>query len=228
MCGRYTLTSTDLAAVAAELDAVLDDAAARLHRPRFNVAPTNAAVIARPGTDRPLLIPAAWGLRRDQRLIINVRSENAAARFPAAYQHGRCVVPADGFYEWTGERSDRRPIWFHPEGGSQTLWMAGLFEERAARSPAEGGAEPEALPVFAVLTTAARPPVAAIHDRMPVLLSREGARRWLLGKPPRVLVPDEIPLAARAVSPRVNATVHDDPACLEPATETGGKQLGLF
>jgi putative SOS response-associated peptidase YedK len=101
--------------------------------------------------------------------------------------------------------------------------MAGLLDEGVASSP---GATP-APPTFAVLTTAARAPVAAIHDRMPVLLSPENARRWLLGEPPRVIVPDEVALAARPVSPRVNGTAHDDPACLEPPDEKG-KQLGLF
>lgn len=217
MCGRYTLTYSDLGEVVAMLDAVLDPAAAELYRPRFNVAPTNAAVIARQGAGQPALVPAVWGLHRDRRLIINVRSESAATRFPAAYQDGRCVVPADGFYEWTGERSERRPIWFHAPDGSP-LFMAGLCDEAA---------QPGGSPAFAVLTTASRPPIAAVHDRMPVLLSREGARGWLLGRPPRVLHPDAVPLAARPVSPRVNTTVHDDPACLV-AMDEPAKQLGLF
>jgi putative SOS response-associated peptidase YedK len=96
----------------------------------------------------------------------------------------------------------------------------------------DGGSElpdERAPPSFAVLTTAARPPVAAIHDRMPVLLSPEGARRWLLGEPPRAVVPDEVALAARPVSPRVNGTTHDDPACLDPPDEAEvGRQLALF
>ncbi len=223
MCGRYTLTASDLGEVVEMLDAILDPAAAALYEPRYNIAPTSAVIVARPDADeprRPRLVPAVWGLRRgprgDARLIINVRSEGAATRFPEAYQRGRCVVPADGFYEWTGEARDRRPLWFHPAGGAPLL-MAGLYDERAA----------PALPSFAVLTTAARPPVAAIHDRMPVLLSREGARRWLQGPPPRVLVPDDVPLSSRPVSPRVNSVAHDDPACLAPGDDAG-TQLGLF
>jgi putative SOS response-associated peptidase YedK len=213
MCGRYTLTYADLGAVVAALDAIVDPAAAELYRPRYNVAPTNAVVVARPRSDRLALVPAVWGLRRDNRLVINARSENASSRFPGAYQHGRCVVPADGFYEWTGERNDRRPIWFHAPDGAP-LFMAGLVDEGTPTT-------------FTVLTAPARPPVAAIHDRMPVLLSREGARRWLLGEPSRVVAPDAVPLVARPVSPRVNGTAHDDPACLDPPDETGA-QLALF
>jgi putative SOS response-associated peptidase YedK len=219
MCGRYTLTYSDLGEVVAMLDAVLDPAAAELYRPRFNIAPTNAAVIALhprgSAPDHPALVPAVWGLHRDRRLIINVRCESAATRFVAAYERGRCVVPADGFYEWTGERAERRPIWFHAPDGSPLL-MAGIYDER-----------PDGAPAFAVLTTASRPPIAAVHDRMPVLLSREGARGWLLGQPPRVLRPDPVPLAARPVSPRANTTAHDDPACLD-AMDEPAKQLGLF
>src|SRR5262249_58454813 len=104
MCGRYTLSYENLGDVAAELEALLDPAAAELYRPRYNIAPTNACVIARAQGDRPALVPAAWGLTRERRLLINLRSENAPRSFAAAYQHGRCVVPADGFYEWTGHK----------------------------------------------------------------------------------------------------------------------------
>ena len=243
MCGRYTLTYGDLGAVVAELDALLDPSATELYRPRFNIAPTNTAIIARPGpghdggdSGRPALVPAVWGLHRDHRLFINARSESASTRFPAAYRSGRCVVPADGFYEWTshvggdpqtpgpaGERRERRPLWFHAppapanDGAATLILMAGLFEEG-----------PGGRPAFVVLTTAARPPVAAVHDRMPVLLSREGARRWILGPAPRAVVPDDVPLMGRAVSARVNAVAHDDPACLAPPEPEAGEQLGLF
>ena len=221
MCGRYTLTYADLGAVVAELDALLDPAAAELYRPRYNIAPTQATIVARPRGDRPALVPAVWGFHRDGRLVINARSETASSRFAAAYQQGRCVVPADGFYEWTGTEGARRPLWFHTRSGAPLL-MAGLFEEAAGAPPS-----------FVVLTAAARPPVAAIHDRMPVLHSPEGARRWILGQPPRALAPDDVPLVGLPVSPRANSVAHDDPACLsppppEPPEGTSGKQLGLF
>src|SRR5271170_6267988 len=89
MCGRYTLTYGDLGAVVAELDALLDPAAAELYRPRYNIAPTQATLIARAGADKATLVPAVWGLHRDGRLVINARSEGASGRFRAAYQHGR-------------------------------------------------------------------------------------------------------------------------------------------
>jgi putative SOS response-associated peptidase YedK len=221
MCGRYTLSYEDLGAVVEALDAILDPAAAELHRPRFNIAPSNACVVATrvdaldPAGDHPALVPAIWGIRRDERLIINVRSENVASRFHRAYAQHRCVVPADGFYEWTGEKGHRHPLWFHaPDHGP--LFFAGILD-----------VHPDAPPTFAVLTTAARPPVREIHDRMPVVLSRDAARRFVLaGTAPRVPAVD-VDLVARSVSPRVNSVAHDDPACI--ALDSGGhKQLGLF
>ncbi len=236
MCGRYSLTYGDLGAIVAELDAILDPTAAELYRPRYNVAPTDTVVIGRApdaqddalaASTRPHLVPGVWGLRRDQRLIINVRAENAAARFPGAYRGGRCVVPADGFYEWTGERKARHASWFHAPDGAPLL-MAGIFDEhRAEGTP----------PTFAVLTTAARAPVAAVHDRMPVLLSPESARRWLLGSAAGPVVADAVPLVSQAVSSRVNAVANDDPTCLLPPDGDGDRgsvaeaapaQLGLF
>jgi len=216
MCGRYTLTYADLGAVVEALDAIVDPSAAELHRPRYNVAPSSACVVARPEDGRPHLLPALWGMRLSGRFVINVRSEQAPARFREAWSRGRCVVPADGFYEWVGEARARRPIWFHDPGG-RPLLMAGLLR-----------VEEGAPPAFAVLTAPARPPVDAIHDRMPVLLSPAAARRWL-AEAPRAVHADEVPLVGTEVSPRVNSAAHDDPACLAPASaEAKGGQLDLF
>lgn len=217
MCGRYTLTYSDLGQVAELLGAVLDPTAAALYRPRYNVAPASACIVARPADEHAALVPALWGLRLSGRLVINVRAESAPARFRDEHAHGRCVIPADGFYEWSGEKGHKTPVWFHdPEG--RPLFMAGLLQE-----------QPAAPPAFAVLTGAARPPVAAVHDRMPVLLTAEGARRWL-AEAPRVVHADAVPLIGTEVSPRVNAAAHDDPACIEPARPERhqGRQLGLF
>lgn len=215
MCGRYTLTYSDLGQVAELLGAILEPTAAELHRPRYNIAPSNACIVARPDEDHPVLVPALWGLRLSGRFVINVRAESAPARFRDEHARGRCVIPADGFYEWSGEKGHKKPVWFHdPEG--RPLFLAGLLQE-----------QPSAPPAFAVLTAPARAPVDAIHDRMPVLFSADGARRWL-AEAPRVVHPDAVPLVATEVSPRVNAAAHDDPACIEPARPEKGRQLGLF
>jgi putative SOS response-associated peptidase YedK len=211
MCGRYTLTYGDLGAVADLLGALLDPAAIALHHPRFNVAPTNACVIAVPGEAQPALVPAVWGLKLAGRFVINLRSETSAGRVRAL--RARAVVPADGFYEWRGEKAHRQPVWFHDPAG-QPLFMAGVLHEDAGGGP----------PAFAVLTAAARAPVAALHDRMPVLFSAASARLFLTT--PGELSGDAVALVATEVSPRVNAVAHDDPACLEPPPRAG--QLRLF
>jgi putative SOS response-associated peptidase YedK len=221
MCGRYTLTYRDLGQVAELIGALVAPAAAELQRPRYNIAPTQPCIVAMPGELRPVLAPARWGVRLSGKLLVNARSETAAKRFPAAWARGRCVVPADGFYEWTGAggaRGDRRPIWFHAADAGPLL-MAGLLFE----PPGDGPAEP---PVFTVLTTAARPPVAEIHERMPLLFTPEVARRWLAERP-AMLPADAVALVGTAVSDRVNSVANDDAACLAaPGPEKG--QLALF
>src|SRR5205814_2243845 len=114
----------------------------------------------------------------------------------------------DGFYEWTGPKSDRRPLWFHrPDGG--LLYLAGLWE------PGQGDE-----PRFLLLTTEPNALVARFHDRMPVLLGREQAAAWLASPAGELLVPaPESLLEARPVSPRVNSVRNDDPSLLEKAAE---------
>jgi putative SOS response-associated peptidase YedK len=216
MCGRYTLTYADLGAVAELLGALVDESAVQLYRPRFNIAPTNAAIIACPGGGQPILVPALWGLRHGGRLVINARAESAAARFGGSWEHARCVVPADGFFEWRGEAHAREPIWFHGEGGAPLL-MAAIYEE-----------QPSAPPVFAILTGPARAPVNAVHDRMPVLLTADSARRWLARAPAGAIRGDDVPLVAKPVSPRVNSVANDDPGCLDPPGPPESRQLSLF
>jgi putative SOS response-associated peptidase YedK len=218
MCGRYTLTYRDLGQVAELIGALVVPAAAELHHPRYNIAPTDRCVVAMPGEARPVLAPGVFGVHLSGRLVINVRAETAARRFASAYARGRCVVPADGFYEWTGTGGHRRPTWFHAQDGSPLLMAGLLFEAQAD--------DPVSLPSFTVLTAAARPPVAEIHDRMPLLLTPETARRWLAERPP-ALPADAVPLVGTAVSSRVNAVANDDPGCLAPPEPEKG-QLSLF
>jgi putative SOS response-associated peptidase YedK len=163
MCARYTLTRTELGGVVEELGADIDPSAAAIRLPRFNVGPSQICVIAREeargdGEVRPVLTAATWGLRLGRQVVVNVRSETAGTRRPGLR---RCVVPTDGFYEWTGEKGHKRAIWFHRPGGELVL-LAGLVGE----GEGEG-----ALPRFAVLTAAAQSPVKEIHDRMPVVLT---------------------------------------------------------
>ena len=210
MCGRVTLTMPDVDEVARLLEARVSPADAALYRPRWNAAPTDRHWVVEPSPQGRVLIPATWGFGSG---AINARSETAERIFRKAFAERRVVVPADGFYEWTGPRVARRPVWFRPRAGG-LLYLAGLAETL-----------PDGRLGFVVLTTEAVGEVACVHDRMPVLLPREKVQSWLEGPDPGLLVPADI-LAGTEVSPRVNDVKNDDPSLLTPAAPSS--QLPLF
>lgn len=207
MCGRFSLTLSDIAALARAWGAEVDLALLAGWRPRFNVAPGQQAPLLRgPAGARRLALatfglPAAHGAQH-----VNARAETAAARpaFREALRRGRAVVPADGFYEWEGPPAARRPTWFHRPDGAPLLFAA------VSRPGSDGR------PAFAILTCGAVAPVARLHDRMPVLVPPEALEAWLAeGPPPPLPPPAPGALAARLVSPRVNSPRVDGPECLE-------------
>jgi putative SOS response-associated peptidase YedK len=198
-----TLTRRDLHELADELAAACDPEALAAHRPRYNVAPTDAHPILRlvGGTRR--LVSSRWGLpptARRRAPLINVRSETVAHSRKELLSDQRCVVPADGFYEWKRQGDSAQPIWFHRADG-RLLLFAGLWEGDR----------------FTVLTTTPNALVGEVHDRMPVILSPDDAEAWLLAPAGKLLRPaPDGALAARPVSTRVNSVRNDDPACLDP------------
>lgn len=218
MCGRFTLTERDVTAVARFFAAEVEREQAKLYRPRWNVAPTDEHwVVRRDETGRRRLLPARFGFEGAAgQPIINARSETAAAlpAFRRAFAEGRCLVPADGFYEWSGGRAERRPLWFHDPSG-QLLAFAGLATERQGAL------------AFVILTTTANELLRPLHDRMPVLLSPEAAEAWLTRPDAGLLAqaPDGW-LAAREVSARVNAVANDGPELLEAPEPQ--RQMRLF
>lgn len=224
MCGRFTLTIDTVSALAALLGVVVDPRLAARYRPRWNVAPTQPSpiLLAEPAGARQLT-EARWGIAwppppsRPQahvapQILARAETITAPARLRSLARR-RCVVPADGFFEWAGPKGDRRPFWFHAPGGDLLLF-AGIHH----RSPEGEG--------FAIVTTAANDVVAPVHDRMPAVLSPEQATLWLEGDDVTVAAkllrpaPREL-LVRRAVSKRVSDVSHDDPACLEPLGPEG-------
>ncbi len=212
MCGRFTLTTDDIASLAREWAAEVDQALAAGWRPRFNVAPGDRHPVLVVSGGRRRLISAVFGLAGQPAggagpLLLNARIETAPSRptFREAWRTRRAAVPADGFFEWEGPASARRPTWFHLPGRAPMLLAALLGE-------APGGGIG-----FAVLTCPARAPVQALHDRMPVLLPAALLDAWLSGPAPALPGASGDGLMARPVSPRVNSVENDDPACLEEA-----------
>ncbi|MBK9518818.1 MAG: SOS response-associated peptidase [Anaeromyxobacter sp.] len=212
MCGRFSLTLSDIAALARAWGAEVDAALLAGWRPRFNVAPGQRAPLLRGPAGARRLALATFGLPAAHgALHLNARAETAAARpaFREALRQGRAVVPADGFYEWEGPPAARRPSWFHRPDGAPLLLAA-------VSGPGSDGQ-----PAFAILTCGAVAPVARLHDRMPVLVPPEALEAWLAEGPPPALPPSAPgALAARLVSPRVNSPRVDGPECLE-APEQG-------
>jgi putative SOS response-associated peptidase YedK len=224
MCGRMTITTKGYEQLAALLGVDPDPDEAPFYRPRFNVAPTDdhwmVTRVADAGKKKKLR-RAKWSFKAGgQKLLINLRSETAGKRFKRMFETRRCLVPADGFYEWHGPKDDRRPIWFHPPDGGLFLF-AGLYDE-----PREGP------PVFTVLTTNANSTVASVHDRMPVILSPDKADAWLEAPSAELLAPaPPSALTGTEVSRRVNSVANDDPSCLAPPEPPGRPaqdQMRLF
>jgi putative SOS response-associated peptidase YedK len=213
MCGRYTLTVKEPDDLAAALGAELEAGAGEGWKPRYNVAPTDSCLVLRVdegGARR--LGRASWGIMKGKGekhspLQINARSETAAKIpiFRDSFANRRCVVPSDGFYEWTGQAKARKPIWFHPAAGGLLLF-AGVWDLRDGK------------PTFAILTTSANELIAPVHDRMPAVLVGDAVAAWLERPDPALLAPALVDyLVGTRVSPRVNAVANDDPGCLEPA-----------
>mgnify|MGYP000520355013 CR=1 FL=1 len=235
MCGRYALhgpfNRRDPDWIAQWLEQLVSATGGEA---RYNIAPSQAvpAFVSRDGAVG--VQDMRWGLvpgwAKDPKIAwqtINARAETAPFKpaFRQAYGQRRCVVPADGFFEWVKAPDGRRPIWFHPPDGGLLLF-AGLYEE-SSEGCAAGGPKRR----FVVLTTAPNELVRPVHDRMPAILSADEAAAWLAAPSQALLHPaPEDLLQARPVSPRVNSVKNDDPDCLTPAAPMApsAKQLALF
>ena len=216
MCARVTLTIDDIDEVAGMLDAELAPEDARLYKRRYNVAPSDTHWILEYGADKRVLVPATWGYLpssqsgRARKPVINVRGEQVGSGhgFREAFASRRCAVVTDGFFEWDARRA---PTWYHRVDGGLVL-LAGLFQRAA---------ETERDPRFTVLTTRPNKLIAAVHDRMPVIVPVAHIDGWLTAPPAEAAAlirpAPEDALIATPVSKRVNSVKNDDAACLAPA-----------
>jgi putative SOS response-associated peptidase YedK len=220
MCGRYTLASpTERLAEEFGVDAASIELA-----PNYNVAPTQqvAAVVDEGGQRR--LEVLRWGLippwADDPGIgsrMINARSETAPGKpsFRRAFRERRCLIPADGFYEWQRTNGAKQPYYIHMEDG-RPFAFAGLWE-----SWSKGG-EGE-VRTCTILTTGANALVGEVHDRMPVILAHDAYDVWLDPASERdeltgLLAPYPVDeMEAYPVSRFVNSPSNNDPRCIEPA-----------
>ena len=221
MCGRFTQhhDADSVAARFAVQGSLLEIT------PRFNIAPTQpvAAVTAHGPLQERLLEPLRWGLvpswARDSAIgnkMINARAETVAEKpaFRTALSRRRCLIPADGFYEW--DRTTRQPYHFRLLGG-ELFAFAGIWEEWVS---------PDGSPLrtCALLTTEANTLVAPVHERMPVILRPENEASWLdiAHVRPADLEPfwtpfPESEMEKYPVSKRVGSPAVDEPELVEPA-----------
>jgi putative SOS response-associated peptidase YedK len=147
------------------------------------------------------------GPRGPSRLVINARAETVAQRpmFRAAFSTRRCLIPADGFFEWDRTRKPRQPWWFHRANG-HPLAFAGLVDDHADEPPR-----------FVIITVPAAGGVEQIHDRMPAIVAREAVDPWLFGTPrdARAVLDDAgVPLEAMPVSTAFNTSQYQ--GAIEP------------
>ena len=197
-------------------------------RPRYNLAPSQNAAVVRNDCGERRLSMLRWGLipawAKDPGIghkLINARAETAAVKpsFRAAFPKRRCLVPADGFYEWRREGSVRQP-WLIARRDGELMAFAGLWERwRVPEGAVLRGSLAERRPgdaveTFTILTTGANDTMRALHHRMPVILPPETFELWLSGNDVRLgLAPEDL-LVMHRVGRRVNNPREDDPECV--------------
>lgn len=226
MCGRYTLRSSPQ-----EIAAQFELFAPPSIGPRYNIAPSQqiGAVTAQLDTAGRAVRQwreLSWGLlpgwaenSAGTQRPINARSETAASKptFREAYRRRRCLIPADGYYEWQATGRDKQPYFFSL-CDEPLFAFAGLYEHWKGASGQSGA---EAIDSCTILTTEANEMMREFHDRMPVILESRDYEAWLdpTCEDADVVAPLCRPLPSErmqhwAVSSRVNSPKHDDAGCL--------------
>ena len=181
MCGRYALHTAPMRvaqSLGLEIDLDWD--------PAYNISPSHAVpvITSDPETNEPVALRARWGFHPhwagdSAPTPINARAESlrSSRYFLGSFRHHRCLVPADGWFEWTESHGKKLPWYFHREDGEPVVF-AGLL--------ARGQDDVETM---AIITEPARGKAKTIHDRMPLVLTRDSISSWLA---PGLEEPDEI------------------------------------
>jgi putative SOS response-associated peptidase YedK len=221
MCGRYAIISAPEA-----LRRLFGYQETPNFPARYNVAPTQPIPVVRLGQGARQFALVRWGLIpgwvKDPRgfsLIINARGDSVLDKpaFRAAMRYRRCLVPADGFYEWNAEGDRRRPFAIRPRAGGP-IAFAGLWEVWT-------GPNGEEVETAAIVTTQANRMLRPLHDRMPVVLAPDAYDIWLdcrnvdANVASALIAPaPENLFEAYEVSPAVNRADNDSPELLTPAS----------
>ena len=228
MCGRFTL-STPASRISQLFRDFPLDLAGRDFGKSYNIAPTQSVWAVGSG------FPAAesaitahqlhWGLvpswardRNSAAKLINARGESVATKpsFRSAFKKRRCLVPADGFFEWKKVGSGKQPYYIQMDAG-EPFCFAGIWESWS------GDADAAPLLTCSLITTAANSAMSPLHHRMPVILQPADFPLWLdpETQQPELLEPllapqEDLKLLATPVSTLVNKPANNSPACIEP------------
>jgi putative SOS response-associated peptidase YedK len=210
MCGRYTMKST-----IEEISEIIPGKFQYpLFSPSYNIAPSQKALISTFGDEIYSGELAKWGLvphwmKNPKRPFINARSETIFEKpsFKYLYRNNRCIVLADGFYEWAVFDDVKRPVYFYLEG-NKPFAFAGYWERDRADETGK---------TFVIMTTEANRDLQEFHHRMPVLLTKEGVKQWLEEGDKSVLRPYEYPILNHIVSRIVNSPANNAKDCIAPA-----------
>jgi putative SOS response-associated peptidase YedK len=233
MCGRYRL-SRRKQIVAEYFDAVPDEDE---WEPRYNIAPSQPVPVVRlnPKKKTRELSLLRWGLipswATDPKVgfkSINARSETVTttASFRDLFRRQRCLIPADGFYEWKRSAKSKQPYCFEVDDG-KLFAFAGLWDRWTS-------VRGEVIESCTILTTSANSTISGTHDRMPVILAPADYERWLGAAPAdsggvlRFLAPYAGSMRQYPVSERVNQVQNDDVQCSEPVKLDASIQGNLF
>jgi putative SOS response-associated peptidase YedK len=193
-------------------------------QPHYNIAPTDTVDVVRLGKQGREMVPMRWGLipgwwkktAKEMPATFNARAESVAEKpmFREAFRRRRSIIPASGYYEWTGGKGAKQPHLFTAADGSPVLAFAGLWDRW--RDPATR----EEILSCTIIVSDASAWMEPYHDRMPVLLAEKDFNAWLDGTlGPEALMPAaEAALREWTVSPRLNRTGvgDDDPTIVEP------------
>jgi putative SOS response-associated peptidase YedK len=228
MCGRYRLTRAEK--IAQKFDAEFSGAL----RPRYNIAPTQQVPVVRATDSGRTISLMRWGLIPSwatdaSSAQINARSETVIGKpaFKDSFERRRCLIPADGFYEWRRRVNTNQPFHFGLKDDS-LFAFAGIWDRWAP----PGGHVVESC---AILTTTPNQLLRDVHDRMPTILGEQDYQAWLTASPREshrltdLLIPYDAELMKRyPVSSLVNQAENDVPACIVEVPEMGSAQASLF
>jgi putative SOS response-associated peptidase YedK len=224
MCGRYVITSSPAA-----IRALFGYPEQPNFPPRYNVAPTQPIPIVRLDDGKRQFVLMRWGLIpswvKDPKtfsLLINARSDSVLGKpaFRSAMRRRRCLIPADGFYEWKELGGRRQPYFVRLQKSGGPFAFAGLWETWT-------GPNGEELDTAAIVTTNANSRLAAIHPRLPVIVPPEAFDLWLDCAKVEATIAAALLMPARddlleayEISTAVNRVANDDASLIAPAAAT--------